>query len=195
MWQAILHYVLNNVIELLGFVFTTASIWLSTKQNPWGWFFGILSIACYIYISLSAWFLGYFLLNIYFLLTSIYGWYLWRFGKKEKGIFLVTRTSAREGAILVAVGVVCAVLLGGLFSSYKATVPYWDAETTAFSLIGQWLLARKKIENWWVWIFVNVQYIVIFFYKDLIITSLLYLILTILAFKGYKEWYKSLEKN
>jgi nicotinamide mononucleotide transporter len=192
MWQTIPQYISNNPIEFLGFVFTTVSVWLNTKQNPWGWGMGILSIICYIYVFASVWLIGDFFLNIYFLLTSVYGWYLWKFGKKEGAVFQVTHTSSCERWILLVTGIICAILLGILFDSYpQASVPYWDAETTAFSLVGQWLLVRKKIENWLVWIFVNIQYVALFFYKDLIATSLLYIMLTIFAVKGYREWRKN----
>jgi len=192
-WQTALGYVYANPIEIAGFVLTIVSIWLNTKQNPWGWGVGILSILCYIYIFASVWLLGDFLLNIYFFITSIYGWYLWKFGKKGNKLLPVTRISLSEIKILILVGIIGSFLLGALLSSYpQAAVPYWDAETTAFSLIGQWLLVRKKLENWLVWIFVNLQYVAIYFYKDLIATSLLYVILTALAFKGWQDWRKSL---
>jgi len=191
-WQIVLQYIQANPIEISGFVLTVISIWLNTKQNPWGWGVGILSILCYIYVFASVWLLGDFLLNIYFFMTSIYGWYLWKFTKKEEKYFPISRVSFSEVKILIIVGIISAFLLGKLLSSYpQAAVPYWDAETTAFSLVGQWLLMRKKIENWLVWIFVNLQYVAIFFYKDLIATSLLYVILTILAVKGWYEWKKS----
>ncbi len=191
-WQIVLQYLQANPIEICGFAFTVLSIWLNTKQNPWGWGVGILGILCYIYVFASVWLLGDFLLNIYFFITSIYGWYLWKFAKKEDKHLAVSRTSFAEIKILIVIGVVATFLLGKLLSSYpQAAVPYWDAETTAFSLIGQWLLVRKKIENWLVWLFVNLQYVAIFFYKDLIATSLLYAILAILAIKGWYEWKKS----
>lgn len=191
-WQITLQYLQANPIEICGFVLTILSIWLNTKQNPWGWGIGILSILCYIYVFASVWLLGDFLLNIYFFITSIYGWYLWKFRKKEEKYLAVSRLSFAEIKILIIIGVIATFLLGKLLSSYpQAAVPYWDAETTAFSLIGQWLLVRKKIESWLVWLFVNLQYVAIFFYKDLIATSLLYIILTILAIKGWYEWKKS----
>lgn len=191
-WQITLQYLQANPIEICGFVLTILSIWLNTKQNPWGWGVGILSILCYIYVFASVWLLGDFLLNIYFFITSVYGWYLWRFEKKGEKHLAVSRLSFAEIKILIVIGIIATFLLGRLLSSYpQAAVPYWDAETTAFSLIGQLLLVRKKIENWLVWLFVNLQYVAIFFYKDLIATSLLYVILTILAIKGWYEWKKS----
>jgi nicotinamide mononucleotide transporter len=191
-WQIVLQYIQTNPIEICGFVLTVLSIWLNTKQNPWAWGVGILSILCYIYVFASVWLVGDFLLNIYFFITSIYGWYLWQFKKKEKKYLPISRLSLAEIKTLIVIGAVATFLLGKLLSSYpQAAVPYWDAETTAFSLIGQWLLVRKKIESWLVWLFVNLQYVAIFFYKDLIATSLLYFILTILAIKGWYEWKKS----
>lgn len=154
---------------------------------------GILSIVCYIYVFASVWLLGDFLLNIYFFLTSLYGWYQWKYGSQEHQELAVSHTKSRELLILISLAIIGAILLGMLFSTYpQAAVPYWDAVVTSFSLVAQWLLARKKLENWLVWIFVDVQASMIYFYKDLVVTGLLYIILTILAVKGYMDWRNSM---
>lgn len=196
MWDLIKEYALTNPLELIGFGFTVCSIWLNTKQNPWGWIVGIVGIACYIYISLSVRLWGSFLLNIYFLIVSIYGWYLWKFGKKEEKLLAISRCTSNEIKILLLIVLALTFSLIGLLYSYQRATPiqYWDAEATAFSLVGQWLLARKKIENWIIWLFVNVQYVLIYFYQHLIVTSMLYVILIVLAAKGWKEWQKSMKK-
>ncbi len=188
-------YVQQHFIEIIGSLLTVLAIWLNTKQNAWGWIVGIASIVCYIYVFASVWLLGDFLLNIYFLITSLYGWYQWKYGSQEHQELAVSRTKSNELLILISLAVLGAVLLGLLFSTYpQAAVPYWDAVITSFSLVAQWLLARKKLENWLVWIFVDVQASMIYFYKDLIVTCFLYLLLTALAIKGYADWKKSMSK-
>jgi nicotinamide mononucleotide transporter len=194
MWDSLIDYILANPIELLGFCFTIVSIWLNTQQNSWGWGVGILGIGCYIYISLSINLLGSFILNIYFLLLSIYGWYWWKFGKKEQHVLSITRCTLREIGFLLALSVILTFVVVGLVQNYQnpTFIQYWDAEATALSMIGQWLLARKKIENWLIWIFVNVQYMFIYYYQNLVVTSLLYCILILLAIKGWLTWKKEL---
>ncbi|SFF55805.1 nicotinamide riboside transporter PnuC [Thermoflexibacter ruber] len=193
MLASIEEYIRQNPIEIIGSLLTILAIWLNTKQNAWGWIVGILSIVCYIYVFASVWLLGDFLLNIYFFVTSLYGWYQWRYGSQEHQELAVSLTKSSELLILISLAIVGAVLLGMLFSTYpQAAVPYWDAVITSFSLVAQWLLARKKLENWLVWIFVDVQASMIYFYKDLIVTGFLYIILTILAVKGYMNWKTSM---
>ena len=192
MWATISEYVQSNPVELIGFVFTVISIWLNTQQNVWGWAWGIIGIICYAYISLKINLLGNFVLNIYFFAVSIYGWYWWKFGEKEAKKLPISRCSPLEIGILLVAVMLSAIFLAGLLYQYRniSSIQYWDIETTALSLAGQWLLARKKIENWLVWLVVNLQYVLIYFFHNLMITSFLYVILTLLALKGWRDWGK-----
>ena len=193
MWDILIKYIIANPIELIGFCFTVVSIWLNTQQNPWGWGVGILGIGCYLYLSFSVGLWGSFLLNIYFLIISIYGWYWWKLGKGKEKFLPITYCTLRELGLLFILAIFLCMAIVGLIHSYQSATPiqYWDAEATAFSLIGQWLLARKKMENWLVWLLVNVQFVFIYYYQNLFITSLLYIILFILALRGWSQWKKS----
>jgi nicotinamide mononucleotide transporter len=196
MWEAIREYVWQNPVELLGFGFTVVSIWLNTRQNAWGWLWGMVGIVCYAYISLKINLLGSFFLNLYFFALSIYGWYWWKWGKKEAKNLPVSHCAPLEIVILAIVAILSFVLLSSVLYGFKNISPmqYWDVETTAFSLVGQWLLARKKIENWLVWLWVNLQYVLIYFYQNLLITSLLYVVLALLALQGWRRWQKEIKK-
>jgi nicotinamide mononucleotide transporter len=196
MWEIAWNYLINNPIEIFGSLLTIIAIWLNTKQNAWGWIVGIASIVCYIYVFASVWLLGDFLLNIYYLITSAYGWYEWKYGSKEHKTLKVSKTNSSILWLLMACCVIGSLLLGKIFSTYpQATLPYWDAVVASFSLLAQWLMTRKKIENWLIWIFADIQASLIFFYKDLIVTGFLYLILTALAIKGYLDWTKEYKTN
>jgi nicotinamide mononucleotide transporter len=188
-WQSAVNYFYNSPIELLGAVLTVICVWLNTHQNIWGWPVGILSIICYIWVFYEVYLLGDFLLNIYFLVLSIYGWYNWLYGKGKAVKLPVTSLSLQQLLAYVIVGSTAAFIFGKILASYTpASLPYWDATTTSFSMLAQWPLARKKIENWLFWIFVNVLYIGIYFVKNLFATSIVYVILLVLAAKGYQQW-------
>ncbi len=188
-WYSVIDYFYNSPIELLGAVLTVVCVWLNTRQNIWGWPIGILSIICYIWVFYEVYLLGDFLLNIYFLLLSIYGWYNWLYGKGKEEKLPVTALPFQQLVTYIIVGSVAAFIFGEILARYTtASLPYWDAITTSFSVLAQWLLAKKKIENWIFWIFVNVLYIGVYFVKDLFASSLVYVILLALAVKGYQHW-------
>jgi nicotinamide mononucleotide transporter len=86
--------------------------------------------------------------------------------------------------------------MGFLLQKYtEASLPYWDATTTAYSVIAQWLLARKKLENWLFWIFINVLCVGIYYVKDLTATAILYFVLLLIAIKGYAQWREGMFKQ
>ncbi|MCS7018955.1 MAG: nicotinamide riboside transporter PnuC [Cytophagales bacterium] len=187
--QSVVEYFYNNPIESIGAILTVVCVWLNTRQSIWGWPVGIASITCYIWVFYDVYLLGDFLLNIYFLLLSLYGWYHWLYGKGNEKKLPVTRLTQSELVTYVIVGSIAAFIFGEILVRYtSASLPYWDATTTSFSVLAQWLLARKKIENWLFWIFVNILYIGIYFAKSLFATALVYAILLVLAVKGYQQW-------
>lgn len=195
-WEFVVNYLHKNPIELLGAVLTVICVWLNTQQNPWGWLVGILGIICYLWVFYQVRLVGDFLLNIYFLLTSLYGWYHWRYGKGNMKKLPISRLSLPKLMTYVIAGLVLGVIFGEILARYtSASVPRWDAIATTFSVIAQWLLAKKKVESWGFWIFVNVIYVGIFLAQELFATMLVYAILLALAIKGYWQWKLELISN
>ncbi len=131
-------------------------------------------------------------LQFYYLAVSFYGWYLWAFGiqvhdHKEK--IGVTRSGAVLLTRLLVVSILLFFLIGWILDNYtNSDLPYWDSFTTSLSFVATWMLARKKIENWIIWIVVDAVSAAIYYYKELYPTMFLFAFLTVLAGVGYKKW-------
>jgi nicotinamide mononucleotide transporter len=186
-------YLTTNYLEVLGIITTLICVWLNTKQNIWGWPWAILASAIYGFVYFQAKLYSDMELQIVFILISAYGWWQWLYGSNEKDNLPVTATPSKYYLILTAILVAFAGVSGYLHGKYTdASFPYFDSTLTAISLIAQWLLARKYIENWILWMVANLGYIVMYFSKNLLGTSILYFLLLGLAIMGYLEWRKSL---
>ena len=131
-------------------------------------------------------------LQAIYIVLSLYGWYYWLRGGPRGDAAPVVRLGLRAGFVLGVLGAAGATGVGyGLATWTDADLPYWDATTTAFSLVGQWLLAKKVLENWLVWIAVDVLYVGIYVYKELYLTAGLFGLYTVLAVAGFFAWRKT----
>lgn len=185
-------YLLQNWLENLGIVTSLICIWLNTQQNVWGWFWAIVSSAIYSVIFYQARLFSDMGLQGVFILLSIYGWYSWLFGSKEKTVLFVSNIPTKLSVICLGFFLIFTLISGYLFSQYsQASLPYLDSSLTAISLIATWMTARKYLENWTLWMFANIAYVGMFLYKGLNGTAVLYVLLIVLAVKGYRDWVKS----
>jgi len=191
-----IEYLQQNWLENLGIITSLICIWLNTQQNIWGWFWAIVSSAIYSVIFYQARLFSDMGLQGVFILLSIYGWYAWLFGSKEKTVLIVSRISTKLSVICLGFFLVFTLISGYLFSQYtKASLPYLDSSLTAISLIATWMTARKYLENWLLWIFANIAYVGMYLYKGLNGTAVLYLLLIGLAVKGYRDWKISVNRD
>ncbi len=200
MIETISNYFINNSWESIGAIAGVISIYLNTRENPWGWPIGLLSVFCYLYVFWEVFLFGDVLLHLVYLIMGFYGWYQWVFGVSNSNgdnqKLEVKRGSTKKNLILLLIGAISTLIMGFLFSEFtENTLPYADAFTTAFSLVGTYMLARKYIENWLLWMIVNSACIIIYYIKGLEITTVLYCIYLILAFVGYFNWKKNLNSN
>ncbi len=187
-----INYLQQNWLENLGILTSLICIWLNTQQNVWGWFWAIVSSAIYSIIFYQAHLFSDMGLQGIFILLSVYGWYSWQFGSKQKMILLVSKIPAELSVICIGFFLIFSIMSGYLFSQYsQASLPYLDSSLTAISLIATWMTARKYLENWILWIFGNVAYVGMYLYKGLNTTAILYVFLIVLAVKGYQDWFKS----
>jgi nicotinamide mononucleotide transporter len=175
-------------LEITAVAFGVLSVWLSTRQHIASW-----PTALYLVIFQRA---GIYansgLQGVYFVL-SCYGWWQWKYGGATHTGVVVTRTSARLAMLLAAIAVSTAVVLGAGLARYTdATIPWLDAGTTAVSLVAQWMMTRKLLENWLIWIAVDVIYIGMYFSQGLRLTAGLYAAFLVLATLGYFSWRSSL---
>ncbi|QKG80533.1 nicotinamide riboside transporter PnuC [Tenuifilum thalassicum] len=184
-------WISNNYIELIGAITGLIYLYLEIKQKVWLWPLGILTSAFYIYIFYVSKFYADMGLQWYYLIISIYGWYHWLFGgnANSKNSLPVTNTPKRFVVPLVVASAVLFVLIRFVLTTYTdSPVPTGDAFTTALSITATWMLARKYIEHWWIWVVVNSVSLILYIYKGLYPTSVLFLFYTIMSFVGYSQW-------
>ena len=176
-------------LELVSFILAVITVLLNIRQNHWAWLFSIVSSATYGAVFFDARIYGDAALQGVFIAVSVWGWYQWLHGSARHDALQVTRSSAagwRYGLLAWALGF---VLLAWFLKTYTGTdVPRIDGFLTAGSLLGQVLLSRKKVENWIVWIAVDVLYVGLYVYKGLMLTAVLYGVFVIMAAAGWRAW-------
>lgn len=198
MLQQIFLWITGNYIELLGAIFGFAYIFLSIKQNIWCWPVGLITSALYIYVFFVSKFYADMGLQVYYLIVSVYGWYHWMFGSKSKKTddLKVSTINFKLGIYLfIANGILFLVISYILVNYTDSVVPYWDAFTTAASFVATWMLARKMIEHWIIWVVVDFVSLGLYLVKGLYPTVILFAIYTFMAVLGYIEWRKELKES
>jgi len=187
--------------EILGTVSSLIYLFYSIREKVWCWPWGIAASIVSIYVFFNAGLYADMGLQFYYLFISIYGWYFWLHGTKagnDKGA-VISRTSVKQWVILALSGIVIYfVLLAGLLflPAYlqinSSSMPFLDAFTTAASIIATWMLARKLIEHWMIWIIVDTVSAGMYIYKGIYFYSFLFVVYTVGAVMGYISWSKSL---
>lgn len=180
-------------LELAGTILGLISVWLTVRQNIWCWPTGLVMVALYAVVFFRARLYADAGLQVVYFVLQLYGWYEWLYGGKARGKLEVARITFRLGAWLAVVAAAATALMGYMLATRTdASLPYWDSAATVLSLVAQWMLARKLIENWLVWITVDVLSIGIYAAKALYPTMALYAAFLGLAVFGWIEWRKSL---
>ncbi len=186
----------GNIIELLGAILGLAYIYFSIRQNILTWPIGLFTSVLYIIVFYQSGFYADMGLQVYYVVISIYGWLYWLKGLKpvDRDKIPVKRTSKKLwlkiGIITI---IVYAVILFVLLNFTDSSVPFMDSLTTALSITATWMLARKYIEHWLIWIFVDLFSSGLYMYKSLWPTVILFLVYSLMAILGYREWRKDLK--
>ncbi|WP_431125169.1 nicotinamide riboside transporter PnuC [Flagellimonas flava] len=186
------------VLELISVVFALLSVWYSKRENILVYPTGIVGTGIAAYILLFYGLLGDMLINTYYFIMSIVGWYLWTRKVDETHFVPITKTTKNEKkwSVLLFVGTLIFVsIVYTAADKFNVWTAYVDTITTAIFFVGMWLMAKKKLENWVYWIIGDVITVPLYWYKGLIFSSLLYFLLTIIAIYGYKAWKKNLGKS
>lgn len=182
-------------VELFGVLSGMVTVWLATRQNIWCWPIGLVSVSLFVAIFHEAKLYGAMGLQVVYVGLCIYGWYSWLHGGAQHGRLRVSRTSPALLAALAAGGAATTVALGTwLDRRTDAALPYLDAGTTSFSLVAQWLQARKRIENWAVWLVVDIIYVGMNLSRGLVLTAGLYAVYLGLAVVGFRQWRASMRE-
>jgi nicotinamide mononucleotide transporter len=187
-------WVIANWVELAGALISLACVWFNARQKVIGWPLAMLGAALYaVVFAHSKLYADVFLQGVFFVLGG-YGWYQWLYGGRQHTELRATNMPLKFVPLLLGFGSIATLTAGYLLTTYTdADIAYIDAFTTVVSLIAQWMLARKYIENWLVWIAINIVYVGVYAYKNLFLTSGLYAIFIILAVYGYLSWKKTLQ--
>ena len=181
-------------LELFAAALGALSVYLSVRQNIWSWPTAIVNVVVYALVFYRARLYADMGLQVIYALLSLYGWYQWLYGGENDTELQVSRTTPQLGGRLAVIGLAGAGALGLLLrGATDALLPFMDSFLSSTSLVAQWMMTRKKVENWLVWIGVDVLYVGMFTYKHLYITAVLYLVFLVLALRGWIDWRRSLE--
>ena len=175
-------------LEWVGTLSGFACVYLAARQNIWNWPVAIISVIAYSILFYDYQLYGDAFLQLYFMATSFYGWYYW-LKRKEAHQKPIERLSSTGLLKVGFAGIVLTLILGWFLDNYTDTnVPYADGFCTAISFIAQFLMTRKVLQNWILWIIVDICYVPLYLYKSLMLTAILYTLFLALAVMGYRQW-------
>ncbi|MGY0407402.1 MAG: nicotinamide riboside transporter PnuC [Polaribacter sp.] len=185
------------ILEATAFVFGIASVWYAKKENILVYPTGLVATILTVYLLYKVRYFGDMMMNFYYSVMSIYGWWNWSRTENNKVVVPISRTSSKEkiiGFFLVILTMIVTYYVYRYFGYEIKTANYIDIFTSGIFFTGMWYMANKKLENWTLWIFADLITVPLYAYRGLGILSLQYLIFTILAIQGYISWKKNLDK-
>lgn len=201
----IIGWITAHWLEIFGAAAGIIYVFLEIRQNIWLWPVGIITSAVYIIVFFTSKFYADMSLQVYYVVISFYGFYVWRFGTKASSTThhssavagdtpksVPLRVSRTPRTLIIRLTAVYLALHAGMWyvlaNFTDSPVAFWDSFTTALSVVATWMLARKFIEHWIIWIIVNIVSLILYLYKGLYPTTLLFVVYTVLAFVGYRAW-------
>ena len=192
--NSFLDWAVLNKVELSGTFFGLVYIWFSIRQSLYTWPAGIITSVLYCWVFFVAKFYAGMGLQAYYVIISIYGWWCWQKGG-DRGSgevkLCVSYCSKNLWIKLFFINLLLTSLMYYLLSRYTdSPIPFGDALTTSLSIIATWMLARKKIEHWLIWIFIDMVSIGLYLYRGLYPTVFLFIVFTVMAGFGFYEWRK-----
>lgn len=184
-----LEYLSNNWLEIVGTIIGFVYLWQEVKASIWLWLTGIVMPAIYTVVFYQSGLYADFGIQVYYIIAALYGFLFWKFGKKQDKPLPIVHTTARQGVILFLITVLVFIPIYLILTKFTdSTVPFYDSATTALSIVALWMLAKKHVEQWFVWIAVDAVSSALYFYKGIYFTSVLYAVYTVVAIYGYKKW-------
>lgn len=186
------------VLEAIAFVFGIASVLYAKKENTLVYPTGLVATIITVYLLFKAEYFGDMMMNFYYSVMSVYGWWNWSRKKNNKIVVPISRTTFKEKIIGIVLVVLTMVVTYGVYNYFGTEIKtenYIDIFTSGIFFTAMWYMANKKLENWTLWIFADLITVPLYAYRGLGMLSLQYLIFTILAIQGYIAWKKSLDKT
>jgi len=186
----------QSLLEVAGVISGLLCVYLAAKNIIWNWPLAIISVVIYIFIFYDSNLFADMGLQVYFLAVNIYGWYFWSQKPSSETKAPVTSIKKREILLSALAIIIFTFLLGWtLFNHTTASYPYLDSFCTACSIVAQFFMARKVLQNWLLWVFVDVIYVGIYIFKDLHLTAVMYAIYIVIALIGYMDWKREYNKQ
>lgn len=189
---------IDIVLEVIAVIFGFLSVWYSKQNKILVFPTGMISTVIFVYLLLKWGLLGDMMINAYYFIMSVYGWYIWT--RKNNGtnvtpISVTTLTEKKTGVIIFISTLIFVFVVYHFFNKWTSWTAYVDTFTTAVFFVGMWLMAKRKIENWLFWIIGNIISVPLYFYKGFTFTSFQYFGFTFIAIFGYLAWKKILDKK
>jgi nicotinamide mononucleotide transporter len=189
---------IDIVLEIVAVFFGLLSVLFSSFNKVWVFPTGMVSTAIFVYLLLKWTLLGDMMINGYYFIMSVYGWYIWTRKVDADHVTPISETTKREklySLLIFGATLIFVFYVYRSFDKWNHWTAYVDTITTAIFFVGMWLMAKRKIENWIYWIIGDVISVPLYFYKGFTFTSLQYLIFTAIAIYGYFAWKKHLDKS
>ena len=189
---------MHITLEIIAVIFGFLSVWFSKQNNIWVFPTGLISTSIFVYLLFKWGLLGDMMINGYYFIMSIYGWYIWTRKVDPTHYTPISKTTKKEqkiAAVIFISTLIFVYLVYKSFGKWSHWVAYIDTLTTAIFFVGMWLMARRKIENWILWIIGDIISVPLYFYKGYTFTSLQYFFFTIIAIYGFLAWKKYLIRD
>ncbi len=184
-------------LEAAAVVFGILSVWFARKENIWVYPTGIINVLIYVYLCFFAGLYADMAINAFYFVMSVFGWYNWTRRDEKQNQVPISQLNLMQWVVYLFIAAVSFGIIFFILSRYtNSTVPIFDAFTTSLFIVGMWLMAIKKIENWIFWIVGDFLVIPLFASKGLVFNSVQYVVFLVLAVMGYVEWRRRLaDKN
>lgn len=180
-----------GLVEVFGFITGAICVMLTVEESIWNWPIGLANNVFFVVLFAGQRLYADMGLQIVYIVLGIVGWYLWLHGGENRGKLRVRASGLPELALLAILGIGATVGMTYFLRSVNDSAPFLDAVTTVLSLIAQYLLTRKAIENWHLWMAADVIYVGLYVYKGLLLTALLYALFFAMCVGGLRVWLRS----
>ncbi|QOD59553.1 nicotinamide mononucleotide transporter [Polaribacter haliotis] len=189
---------IDIVLEIIAVIFGFLSVWFSKQNKIWVFPTGMISTVIFVYLLLKWELLGDMMINAYYFIMSVYGWYIWTRKVDETQVTPISGTTSKEkktAFLIFLATLVFVYIVYNYFNKWTSWVAYVDTITTGIFFVGMWLMAKRKVENWLFWIVGDLISVPLYLYKGFTFTSFQYFGFTFIAIFGYLAWKKSLHKT
>jgi nicotinamide mononucleotide transporter len=189
---------LHIFLEITAVIFGLLSVWYAKKDHIWVFPTGIVSTIIFTYLLWQWGLLGDMSINFYYTIMSVYGWYHWTRKKGGQELHTIANCTKKEygwGVFIFVATVIGVIIIYTAFDRFTTTTAYVDTLTTGLFFVAMWLMAKRKIQHWILWIIADIISIPLYFIKGYTFTSIQYILFTFIAIYGYREWKRTLDSN